>query len=211
MIQESLETMDEMLQASQKRRQHWVIEAHETKQLVTSLGTVTFKKTLFKNKSTGKCEYLLDRILGLEKHERITEDALSRMLNEAVQTSYRRGGEETSLTTDVKKQTVKNKIHELEFPKNTKKLSEKKKVEYLYIEADEDHTALQFREKKVIWKTLKITVKTTVCLQNWCMFMRELSGKPQKASGTDLLIRIIFAEPVIVRKMKNSGTTSMNI
>ena len=72
------------------------------------------------------------------------------MLNEAVQTSYRRGGEETSLTTDVKKQTVKNKIHALKFPKNTKKPSEKKKFEYLYIEADEDHTALQFREKKVI-------------------------------------------------------------
>ena len=35
--------------------------------------------------------YLLDRIIGLEKHERITEDAQARMLKEAVQTSYRRG------------------------------------------------------------------------------------------------------------------------
>ena len=76
MIHESLKAMDEMLQASQKRRQHWVVEVHETKQLVISLGTVTFKKTLFKNKSPGKCEYLLERIPGLEKHERITEDAL---------------------------------------------------------------------------------------------------------------------------------------
>ena len=44
MIQESLETMDEMLQASQKRRQHWVVEAHETKQLVTSLGITAYRK-----------------------------------------------------------------------------------------------------------------------------------------------------------------------
>lgn len=42
--------------------------------------------------------YLLDRIIGLEKHERITEDAQTRMLKEAVQTSYRRGGEETTQT-----------------------------------------------------------------------------------------------------------------
>lgn len=42
--------------------------------------------------------YLLDRIIGLEKHERITEDAQARMLKEAVQTSYRRGGEETTQT-----------------------------------------------------------------------------------------------------------------
>ena len=148
MIQESLEEMNEMLRKSQKRLQHWVVESHDTKQLITSLGTVTFKKTLFTNKETGESEYLLDRIVGLEKHERITEDALARMLNEAVQTSYRRGGEETSLTTDVEKQTVKNKIHALEFPKNTEKPENKKEIEYLYIEADEDHVSLQFRDKK---------------------------------------------------------------
>ena len=61
---------------------------------------------------------------------------------------YRRGGEETSLTTDVEKQTVKNKIHALEFPKNTEKPENKKEIEYLYIEADEDHVSLQFRDKK---------------------------------------------------------------
>ena len=148
MIKESLEEMNGMLRKSQKRMQHWVVESHTTKQLITSLGTVTYEKTLFKNRETGECEYLLDRIIGLEKHERISEDALARMLKEAVQTSYRRGGEETSLTTDVKKQTVKNKIHELEFPRNEEKPEKKKKVEYLYIEADEDHASLQFREEK---------------------------------------------------------------
>ena len=148
MIQESLEEMNGMLRKSQKRLQHWVVESHETKQLITSLGTVTFEKTLFTNKETGESEYLLDRIIGLEKHERMSEDALARMLKEAVQTSYRRGGEETSLTTDVKKQTVKNKIHALEFPRNEEKPEKKKELEYLYLEADEDHVSLQFREKK---------------------------------------------------------------
>lgn len=73
---------------------------------------------------------------------------MAKMLKEAVQTSYRRGGEETSLTADVKKQTVKNKVHELVFPENEEKPEKKKTVEYLYIEADEDHVSLQFREKK---------------------------------------------------------------
>lgn len=148
MIQGSLEEMNGMLRKSQKRLQHWVVESHETKQLITSLGTVTFKKTLFTNKETGESEYLLDRIMGLEKHERLSDDAVARMLKEAVQTSYRRGGEETSLTAEVKKQTVKNKIHELEFPRNEEKPEKKKEIEYLYIEADEDHASLQFREKK---------------------------------------------------------------
>ena len=148
MIQESLEEMNAMLRTSQKRLQHWIVESHDTKQLITSLGTVTFEKTLFTNRETGQSEYLLDRIIGLEKHERISEDAMARMLKEAVQTSYRRGGEETSLTTEVGKQTVKNKIHALEFPRNEDKPEKKKEIEYLYIEADEDHASLQFREKK---------------------------------------------------------------
>lgn len=126
MIQESLEEMNEMLRKSQKRLQHWVVESHDTKQLITSLGTVTFKKTLFTNKETGESEYLLDRIVGLEKHERITEDALARMLNEAVQTSYRRGGEETSLTTDVENRQSKIRFMHWSFLKHGKPENKKK-------------------------------------------------------------------------------------
>lgn len=107
-----------------------------------------FAKTLFKNRETGKSEYLLDKIIGLEPKERMTEDAEAKLLEEAVQTSYRRGGKVASLTTDVTKQTVKNKIHELKFPKNAEKPKIKKVVDYLYIDADEDHVSLQFREHK---------------------------------------------------------------
>ena len=54
MIQESLEEMNQMLRKSPKRLQHWVVESHDIKQLITSLGTVTFEKTLFTNKETGE-------------------------------------------------------------------------------------------------------------------------------------------------------------
>ena len=148
MIKESLESMDMMLQKSPIRLRHWVVEAHSHKQLTTSLGDVRFSKTLFTNKETGKSEYLLDRLLEIDPNERLTEDAEARLFEEAVQTSYRRGGENISLTSEVSKQTVKNKIHSLEFPKNEEQLEEKKVVDYLYIDADEDHVSLQFREKK---------------------------------------------------------------
>lgn len=148
MIQESLEQMNQQLKDSGKRTTGWYVEKDSQKQLVTSLGTVHFTKNLFMNRETGKMEYLLDRILGLEKHERITEDAITEMLKEAVQISYRRGGEESSLEGTVSKQIVKAKLHGLKFPKDTKKPEKKKEVEYLYIEADEDHVSLQFRERK---------------------------------------------------------------
>ena len=148
MIQESLEMMDQMLVESPIRRRDWVVEAHIRKQLITSLGTIAFKKTLFTNKHTGESSYLIDRILGLGRHERMTEDAQALMFQEAVQTSYRRGGEGCSLTAEVSRQTVKNKIHQLVFPPEKENPCRKKEVEHLYIDADEDHISLQFRKEK---------------------------------------------------------------
>lgn len=148
MIQDSLETMDALLNQSPIRRRSWVVESHENKKLITSLGEVNFRKTLFTNKETGSSEYLLDRLIGLDRNERITEDAEAKMLEEAVQTSYRRGGESASLMTEVSKQTVKNKIHRLNFPPNDETPVQKKVVDYLYLEADEDHVSLQFRETR---------------------------------------------------------------
>lgn len=151
LIQETLEDMDQMLRDSGKRKTKWVIEKtpkEPNKSLVTSLGTVHFKKTLFANKKNGEMCYLLDRIMGIEKHERITEDAVAGILEEAVQTSYRRGGEAASIMDKVSKQTVKNVIHGLKFPQGWKEPAKKRKVDYLYVEADEDHISLQYRESK---------------------------------------------------------------
>lgn len=148
MLRESLEAMDQMLSESSFRRKSWSIEAHHWKTLTTSLGDVTFKKTLFLNKQTKEYSYLLDRILELDPNQRLTEDASARMLEEAVQTSYERGGQQVSMTTQVSRQTVKNKIHALQFPPENTIPEQKKVVDYLYMDADEDHVALQFREKK---------------------------------------------------------------
>lgn len=147
-IAEEWENYDEMLRRRRDIRKGWYIVRRDETTLLTSLGSVTYHKTLFKNKNTGRYEYLLDRAMGLEKHARMTEDAEAKILEEAVQTSYRRGGENAAITEDaVSKETVMNKLHALKFPK-TEPQAEKKVVKYLYIDADEDHVALQYLEKK---------------------------------------------------------------
>lgn len=148
LIKEALEDCNQMLRDSGKRKADWEIVKTDQKKLITSLGTVQFEKTLFQNKTTGAGEYLLDRILGLDVNQRLTEDAETKLLEEAVQTSYHRGREAASLTDEVSKQTVKNKIHDLQFPSMEEPPGEKKVVDYLYIDADEDHVSLQFKEKK---------------------------------------------------------------
>lgn len=145
---ETFTELDQMIRESSKRKQGYTIVRRDEKSLISSVGEFHFEKTLFDNKRTGRSEYLLDRILGLEPNERLTEDAEERLLNEAAQTSYRRAGEECSILDSVSKQTVKNKLHSLQFPPSTDVPDNKKIVEYLYIDADEDHVPLQFRNNK---------------------------------------------------------------
>jgi hypothetical protein len=147
-IAETLEEMDEELRNSGIRKTRWSIVKRDETTLLTSLGNVTYKKTLFINKESGERSYLLDQLMGLESHARMTEDAEAKILEETVETSYRKGGKNASLTDHVSKQTVKNKIHKLSFSAHKKDISEKKKIRTLHINADEDHVSAQFYEKK---------------------------------------------------------------
>ena len=147
-IKQTLEARDNQIRRSLKRLENWVVVRKDPKQLVTIAGTVSFYKTLFKSKKDGHNEYLLDKLLGFESHERLTDAAKAQILEEAVQTSYRRGGEAACASEDkVSKETVKTILHPLNFPEENKP-DNKKNVDFLYIDADEDHISLQFKEIK---------------------------------------------------------------
>ncbi len=82
-------------------------------------------------------------------HERMTEDAEAELFKEVADVSYRKAGAECSIQSSVSKETVKNKIHALDFSKVSRPcVYKKRQVKYLYIDADEDHVALQFQNEK---------------------------------------------------------------
>ena len=127
-IEETLEYYDEVIRQRAERKEKWQVVRRDRKSLITSLGTVQYYKTLYKDKKTGECCYLLDSNLGLDDHQRMTEDAEAKLLEEAVQTSYRKGGEAVSLLDNVSKETVMNKIHALDFSRIRKDKPEKKRA-----------------------------------------------------------------------------------
>ena len=153
-IRITLEEINAAFRNSLRRKDKWYIEDTDKKQLVTTLGTVIFNKTLFRSRTErtedGKevmC-YLLDKALGFTENQRMTEGAAERIYEEAVQTSYRKGGEAISIEEKVSKQAVKDLLHKTKFPPNFQIPERKKEVEYLYIDADEDHYSLQFQNHK---------------------------------------------------------------
>ena len=156
-IGETFTAVNEVFRNSSKRVEDWEVVDTRDATKTTSIGDVNYRKTLFKHKKTGERKFLVDIFFGFEPHSRLTEDAIAKMLEEAVQTSYRKAGEECSILRQVSKQTVKNHIHALKFPEagEMEASKEKRVVKRLYIEADEDHVHLQFQDKKGDLETSK--------------------------------------------------------
>lgn len=146
-LKESIEEADRIIRESPERKRKWNINRREKTQLLCRLGNLVYERTLFQNKKDGTYRYLLDDIMELEGHERMTPGAEAALLTEAIDSSYRKGGEQVSLTDFVSKQTVKNKLHGLIIKERMPEATEKKQVEVLYIDADEDHISEQILEE----------------------------------------------------------------
>lgn len=150
LYQQTLESIEQTIRSSEVRRQSYYVEHKEDhRALLTRFGNLEIKRAYYSSKQDGKGVYLLDKYIGLDSNEKVSLAAKAHALREAVETSYRKGGEEACLTDDVvTKQTVKNLIHDLEVEMPKEIPEKKKQIKTLHIQADEDHVALQFYRKK---------------------------------------------------------------
>ena len=150
LYQEILESIEQTIRNSEFRKQSYHVEHKEDRRtLLTRFGNIEVKRAYYAPKHGGKRIYLLDKYVGMDSNDKVSQEALAQALREAVETSYRKGGEEACLTGDVvTKQTVKKLIHGLEVEMPEDIPEKKKRIKKLHIQADEDHVALQFYEKK---------------------------------------------------------------
>ncbi len=148
-VSELLEECNTLTEESLKRIMYWQVKDRGQKAVMSPVGMLSFTHTRFTSKETKETVYLLDRILGLGPHARMTGGIKAGILEEAVQTSYGKAGEGACPGERVSGETVMRHTREMEMPAKSQEIvGEKKKVKYLYVEADEDHIALQFHEKK---------------------------------------------------------------
>ena len=136
-----------MIEESMKRRSHWHIKDRAERTFLTSLGLIRFPHTRYIQKETNETAYLLDRILELPAHTRLSKDAKTILLREAAQGSYQKAGE--MLPEAVRKETIMRMVHRLQLSHlEPMEPESKRKASIVYVEADEDPIALQFHEKK---------------------------------------------------------------
>src|SRR5665648_1153733 len=166
-IKEIIEEIDEVYRRDKNRKKKYNIERNgETDTILTTCGLVSYQRTYFKSRKTGKCEYLAETAFGITSHMRKSEDVSIKLIENAVDMSYRLSGENATATDDiVSKQTVMKEIHELDIPNIIPELKEKRKEKIIYINADEDHVSLQFYKKKGDWIQEQYSyTKTDLCV-----------------------------------------------
>lgn len=143
LVQFALESVDNELCNDSVRKKSWSIDKKlQEKTLTTIFGEVHYKRTYFVSKHGKGYSHLCDRIFGIEPHERCDMNVKAQMVENAIDMSYEKSSK--VFESKMSKQTVLNSIREIENNRLALVTSkEKSKVETLYVDADEDHVALQ--------------------------------------------------------------------
>ena len=126
------------------RQGKYKVQRNDKRMLITSVGDVTFESTYYQStKNKGEYHYLTEEILGITGHEKFSEAAEVAILTEALKTSYAEAAKVLPSKQKITKTTVMNKVHGIAEDMPEEKPAEKKKIPYLFIEADEDHVSEQ--------------------------------------------------------------------
>ncbi len=152
-VKEALEILDVTIRESVTRKKEYYIQRrNDKKTLITKFGEVNYQRTYYKNKKDGSYDYLSDRMAGIEPYERMDLSYEAELIKESMDNSYHKSGKKVSQNAQVTKQTVLNSIRKLGNIENkdAELRSKKKEVKTIYIEADEDHVAMQEGKSKEI-------------------------------------------------------------
>ena len=149
LILEYLNNLEEIIYESEERKERYTSYQKNSlankRKLITIFGEIEFSRRYYQEKLNKEEKiYLLDKVIGLEEKERMLVNVKEKMLNFATIRSYEFAGKNCAYNTDISKETVKNKIEELDFSNIPQEKFEKKSNNTrLYIQADEDHVHLQ--------------------------------------------------------------------
>lgn len=139
----ALEYAEEVIFNLKERKNEFESLEKDDRKIITIFGEINFKRRYYLDKETEKRIYLLDEYFKIAPKERLLENVETRLIEEAIETNYEKAGKSAAYKTEISKQTVMNKISELNINLSERKVLNKKAVDNIYIIADEDHVHLQ--------------------------------------------------------------------
>lgn len=141
-----IEGADQRLREERKEREGWVIaRRNDDKEFLSPFGVIRYQRTYFKHRQSGAYCYLADEVVGLGPHERIDPLLRAQLAERAVEMPYGKAGRWSETEAwHVSRQTVMKAVRKVRLPEKKSPSQEaKRRVRYLFIEADEDHVPRQ--------------------------------------------------------------------
>ena len=76
-----------------RKKNYYVEHKADRRTLLTTFGNLQIERAYYKPKNGGKSVYFLDKYVGLAPHDKVSLAVKTKFVEEAVETSYQKGGE----------------------------------------------------------------------------------------------------------------------
>ena len=141
LLSEIVTQIDKIIFEDSKREKQFESVRFQEKKLVTENGKSKFERRYYKDNETGEYVYLADKVLGLEKGERIDKKVKAKIIARANDQSYNKSGKMVVPDTEISATTVMHNVRKNEWKMQIPEREEKEKIrtKYVYVQVDEDH------------------------------------------------------------------------
>ena len=142
----------------EKRKNQYESVRYAEKSLITKNGKTKFERRYYKDKETGENVCLTDKILGLEKGERIDKKVKAEVIRKANDQSYSKSGKLVVPEMEISSTTVMRNVRKNDWKMNIeeRKEEEKIKAKNIFIQVDEDHVKQRNKKGCTISKIITI-------------------------------------------------------
>ena len=165
LLKEIVEQIDNIVFEDTKRKKQYESIRFAEKSLVTKNGKVKFERRYYKDNETGENVCLTDRILGIEKGERIDKRVKAEIIEKASEQSYKKSGKLVVPEMEISATTVMRNVRKNEWKMEIKERKEEEKIKAknIFIQVDEDHVKQRNKKGCAISKIVTIyTRKRTI-------------------------------------------------
>ena len=141
-----------------KRKNQYEAVRFAEKSLITKNGKAKFERRYYKDKETGENVCLTDKILGIDKGERIDKKVKAELIQKASDQSYSKSGKLVVPEMEISATTVMRNVRKNEWKMDIteRKEEEKIKAKNIYIQVDEDHVKERGKKGCTISKIITI-------------------------------------------------------
>ena len=141
-----------------KRKNQYEAVRFAEKSLITKNGKAKFERRYYKDNETGENVCLTDKILGIDKGERIDKKVKAELIQKASDQSYSKSGKLVVPEMEISGTTVMRNVRKNEWKMDIteRKEEEKIKAKNIYIQVDEDHVKERGKKGCTISKIITI-------------------------------------------------------